>query len=441
MCGENLLRVKQFLKIVLILLVVNTVFTQTKFASVFTDNIVLQRDIQMPWYSDNYSYTDWKRMQIPIAWEFGGLAEFDGVVRFKKEVNLEGEFLDSYLTLELGAVQDIDITFVNGVKLGEQLKRNDLSQYVVPKNILRNGKNIISMFILDNYGVGGLWDKYDPIELSNNHGEKISLAGEWFYKTSVNLDTITYKSPKRPLISRYPIVLYHGMISPIIPFGMCGIIWYQGESNSRNVFEYRKLFKEMITDWREKWDNDFTFLFVQLANYKKHKEKPSDDTCAEIRESQSKALELDNTGMATAIDIGDAADVHPKNKQEVGRRLALLALAKDYDQNIIYSGSQYKSQKIYNDTVYISFNYVGEGLKSNDGKSIREYTVSGKDKIFYNASAKITDKRIAIWSKDVKNPVAVRYTWQSNPNVNLYNSANLPAYPFRTDDWKLSTQK
>jgi len=394
-----------------------------------------------PWYSEGYLYSDWGKMNIPTAWEFGGLGEFDGVVWFKKEVDLSDEFLDSDLMLNLGAVQDIDITFFNGVKLGEGLKRNYMSTYKVPKSILRKGKNTISVFVLDHYGVGGLWDKFDAIELQNKNGKSISLAGDWYFKTSINLDTLSVKMPIRPKIERYPTILFNGMIAPIIPFAMRGVIWYQGESNSKNAYLYRDLFKGMITDWRDKWGYDFDFFFVQLANYKMHKEVPSEDSWAEIRESQSEALELEKTGMASAIDIGDEADVHPKNKQEVGRRLALLALNKSYNQNIPFSGPQYLSHTISNDTIYVKFNYTENGLTVDDGMNIREFTIAGKDEVFHNASAKIIGDKVAIWSSEVKTPIAVRYAWQANPDVNLYNSVNLPAYPFRTDNWKLSTQK
>ncbi|MBU0476254.1 MAG: 9-O-acetylesterase [Bacteroidetes bacterium] len=397
---------------------------------------------EINWYNNNLNYSSWKTMQIPNAWENGGIGDFDGVVWFKKEVELSEEFLESKITLTLGTVQDANITFVNGEKIGTQLSRDKISTYKIPPKVLHKGKNIITVLVLDNYGVGGLWDYYNPIAISNSINDTISLAGNWFYKTSINLDTLSYKPPERPLIERYPTILFNGMINPIIPFGMKGIIWYQGESNAKDAYNYRFLFENMITDWRRKWDEgDFPFFFVQLANYTKPRIKPAEDRWAELRESQAYVLKINNTGMATAIDIGNNIDVHPKNKQEVGKRLALNALAKTYKKNKEFAGPTYESFTINNDTVYISFSHCTNGLLSKDEKDLREFTISGEDHKFYIAQAKIIGNKILVWSEDVESPVAVRYAWQANPDVNLINEAGLPAFPFRTDSWKLSTEE
>jgi sialate O-acetylesterase len=230
------------------------------------------------------------------------------------------------------------------------------------------------------------------------------------------------------------------MINPIIPFGIKGAIWYQGESNAERAYQYRTLFKFFINDWRSAWNiGDFPFLFVQLANFKDVNDQPVDDSWAELREAQSMALELPNTGMAVTIDIGDAKDIHPKNKQDVGKRLALNALAKVYKKDIPYSGPMYKSMKVDGNKINLQFNNTNGGLKIKEDNELKGFAIAGEDKKFVWAKAEIRGDEIIVWNTDIKKPVAVRYAWASNPICNLYNGAGLPASPFRTDDWKGKT--
>ncbi|GHT59832.1 9-O-acetylesterase [Bacteroidia bacterium] len=230
-------------------------------------------------------------------------------------------------------------------------------------------------------------------------------------------------------------VLYNGMIHPLVPFAFQGAIWYQGESNASRAAQYKELFPLMIRDWRKAWGKDFPFYFVQLANFKDQKPEPAYSDWAELREAQLQTLHLDNTGMAVIIDIGDAKDIHPKNKQDVGLRLALNARAKTYHEKITYSGPVYESYKIYGDKIHILFSQA-DGLKTNDGSEIKGFAIAGSDHVFHWANAVIKGNEIIVSSPDVKFPVAVRYAWADNPVCNLYNGANLPASPFRTDVWK-----
>jgi sialate O-acetylesterase len=229
-------------------------------------------------------------------------------------------------------------------------------------------------------------------------------------------------------------VLYNGMIHPLVPFAFQGAIWYQGESNAGRAAQYKELFPLMIRDWRKAWGRDFPFYFVQLANFKDQKPEPAYSDWAELREAQLQTLHLDNTGMAVIIDIGDAKDIHPKNKQDVGLRLALNARAKTYSEKIAYSGPVYKSHKIHSDKIHIRFSQA-DGLKTNDGSEIKGFAIAGSDHVFHWANAVIKGDEIIVSSPDVKFPVAVRYAWADNPVCNLYNGANLPASPFRTDNW------
>ncbi len=242
--------------------------------------------------------------------------------------------------------------------------------------------------------------------------------------------------PKAPAYGPYlPSSLYNAMIAPLIPYGIRGAIWYQGESNAGKAYQYRRLFPSMIKDWRRDWaQGDFPFLFVQLANWGPKSDQPLDDYWAELREAQTMTLSLRNTGMALAIDIGDPNDIHPKNKQEVGRRLALNALAKTYGRKIVYSGPMYRAMESEGDSIVLVFDHVDGGLAAKGG-DLKGFTIAGADQKFVPAQAKIVGRTVVVRSPEVRDPAAVRYSWAINPDGNLYNEAGLPASPFRTDDW------
>ena len=234
----------------------------------------------------------------------------------------------------------------------------------------------------------------------------------------------------------YPSNLYNAMIAPLLPYAIQGAIWYQGESNAGRAYQYRYLFPGMIEDWREAWgQGDFPFLFVQLANFRERQPDPVDDPWAELREAQLMTLDLKNTGMAVIIDIGDAADIHPRNKQDVGKRLALAALAGTYGKRIPYSGPIYRSSYIRGDKVYIRFDHTNGGLTVKDGDTLKGFAIAGADRKFVWADAVIKGKKIVVSADSVPEPVAVRYAWQINPEASLFNGAGLPASPFRTDEW------
>jgi len=263
------------------------------------------------------------------------------------------------------------------------------------------------------------------------------LTGAWQFNETIE--------PKLPVMNNspnQPAVLYNAMIHPLIPYGIKGVIWYQGESNAGRAYQYRSIFPAMIEDWRVNWGiGDFPFLFVQLANYKERKPEPADDDWAELREAQLMTLRLPNTGMAVTIDIGEADDIHPRNKQDVGKRLALAAQKVAYGEDIVYSGPSYESMEVDGDTIRLTFTNVGGGLMKLPDEEVKGFAIAGEDQQFVWAEAKITgENQVAVASPKVKNPAAVRYGWASNPEVNLYNEEGLPASPFRTDDWKGITQ-
>ena len=247
--------------------------------------------------------------------------------------------------------------------------------------------------------------------------------------------------PGSPQDSHIPTVLYNAMVHPLIPYGIRGVIWYQGESNDKKAQQYKTLFPLLINDWRHNWGNEkMPFYYVQLANFTEVKKEPEESTWAELREAQLQTLNLKNTGMAVAIDLGEAKDIHPKNKQDVGLRLALIARAKIYKEDISYSGPVYQSYKIKDKEIEISFKHVNGGLATKGAEQLQGFAVAGADKKFYWADAKIVGNKIVVSSYAVRQPVAVRYAWANNPICNLYNKADLPASPFRTDDWEGITQ-
>ena len=247
--------------------------------------------------------------------------------------------------------------------------------------------------------------------------------------------------PQKPGEPNRPTVLYNAMIKPLIPYAIKGVIWYQGESNAGRAFQYRELFKTMITDWRTQWNQgDFPFYFVQLAAHMQRNTEPVEDMWAELREAQMMALQLPNTGMAVAIDLGDANDIHPGNKQDVGKRLALWALNKNYGFDIQYSGPLYQSFTTEGNKIILEFSHSYDGLKTSDGQKLTGFAIAGSDGKFIWANAEIKGSKVVVWSPQIAEPVAVRYAWSANPACNLINSGGLPASPFRTDDFEPITK-
>jgi sialate O-acetylesterase len=248
--------------------------------------------------------------------------------------------------------------------------------------------------------------------------------------------------PFSPAMAPGPAKLYNGMVAPVIPLAIRGAIWYQGESNADRPDQYARLLPAMIRNWRADWgQGDFSFYIVQLANYREIKEKPSDSEWPRLREAQLKTMQtVPNTGMAVIIDVGAADDIHPKDKQTVGQRLALWAMAKDYGKDVVFSGPVFKSMEKQDGKCVLSFDYA-DGLTAKGGEELKGFAIAGEGKKFIWAEAKIEGDKVVVWSEQVPDPVAVRYAWANNPVCNLYNAADLPACPFRTDDWPMPVKE
>ena len=390
------------------------------------------------WAKPGTDYSQWEEIELPALWEDSGLENMDGVVWFAKEIELTQSLAQSGFELNLGPIDDSDIVWINGSKVGETFNvYNRHRKYQVDPDNLKNGINTIVIRVEDYAGGGGIYGDASQMKIVSA-SNSMSLAGTWKYK--IGTDKLP---PNKPSINfgpnSYPTLLFNAMINPLLPYGIKGAIWYQGESNAGRAYQYRRLFPLLITDWRNHWQQgDFPFLFVQLANFMQSVDVPAESAWAELREAQTMTLSLPNTGMATIIDIGEADDIHPRNKQDVGKRLALSAFKIAYGKDIVFTGPTYESIQIDGQKAIVKFNNTGSGLLVKDKYNyLKGFTIAGDDKVFHWAKAEIIDDQtIIITSNEVSDPVAVRYAWANNPDeANLYNKEGLPANPFRTDSW------
>lgn len=392
------------------------------------------------WAAADHDDADWDTMPVPSNWNANGLSAFDGLVWFRRIVDIPPEWAGKDLVLELGPIDDMDDTWVNGVRVGDMHTTNrwrTARRYAVPSFVLHPGRNVIAVRVLDIGGAGGFRGHADQLRLrpaGDENAEPIPLSGEWRYRVGAPLGDLKPLPRPRTVNKNSPGVLYNGMIAPLIPYAVRGTIWYQGESNRTRAAQYRTLFPRMIADWRRNWgQGDFPFYFVQIAPFGY---RGDSGQAAELREAQFMALATPNTGMAVTMDIGNPRNIHPINKQDVGRRLALWALAKTYGRsNLVYSGPLFRSMRIERNAVRLSFDHVGGGLSSGGGP-LTHFTIAGEDRKFVPAKAIIDGDSILVSSEDVPRPVAVRYAWGAADEPNLRNDEGLPASSFRTDDWR-----
>ena len=379
------------------------------------------------WYDPEMETTGWKSMTLPAAWESAGYADFDGVFWFRRTFDLPANWDGEDIELHLGAIDDDDTTWVNGREVGSTAGWNVPRVYRVPANVLKKSGNVVAVRVLD-YAVGGGFapgPERMRAKAAGGSGE-VPLSGEWSCKPGVSLRTSGWPPNDFGQSASAPSVLYNGMIAPLQPFAIRGVIWYQGEANSDRARQYQTLFPAMIADWRRAWGlGDFPFLFVQIAPYR--------DMSPEIREAQLITWQkTTNTAMVVTIDCGDANDIHPANKEPVGARLALAARAVAYREPVEYSGPVWKAMTVQSGAAILHFDHVGGGLEARDG-DLKGFTIAGTDKVFRPARAEIHGDTVVVRSEEVPVPVAVRYGWANVPEGNLFNRAGLPASPFRTD--------
>jgi sialate O-acetylesterase len=389
-------------------------------------------DSQKIWYNPDLNTSDWARMKIPGYWSATELGTVNGVVWFRKKVNVPAAVTGKDATLILGRIVDADSVFINGEFVGTTSYQYPSRRYAIPLNVLKAGENTIVVRVINSAGEGGFVpDKSYEIAAADT---AIDLRGVWQYRLGAAMDPLASQT----FIRWKPLGLYNAMITPLLNYRIKGVVWYQGESNAGRPVEYRDLLPALIRDWRTHWNQgDFPFLVVQLPNFMEAKSGPSESNWAMLREAQSRALALPNTGMAVTIDIGEWNDVHPLDKKDVGNRLALAAQRVAYgNETIVSSGPTYRSMKIAGNKLLLTLTSAGGGLIAKGGGELNYFAVAGADKKFIWAHARIDGDTIVVWSEQVSNPVAVRYAWADNPaGANLFNKEGLPASPFRTDEW------
>ncbi len=397
------------------------------------------------------SYDDaaWKTMRLPALWEKSEMGNFDGVVWFRKNIAIPPEWVGKNLVLELGPIDDMDVTFVNGTRVGGYEVTgyyNAKRIYPVPGSIVDRPAMSIAVRVVDNQGGGGMYGEPASMLLRPAQGgDTLSLAGDWKYVPVAELmgDSLfvfgplgnKYETrPRSPLdISEdTPTALYNGMISPLVPFAIKGAIWYQGEDNAGRALQYKTLFPLLIEDWRTSFAlEDFPFYYVQIAPY----DYGTATQSQLLREAQTATLSVKNTGMAVTMDIGDAKNIHPANKKDVGHRLALWAMAKTYGRDLEYSGPICRSWIVRDGSIELSFDHAENGLVLKEGVKGNGFQIAGPDKVFKDAVVRIRGQRLEVSNADIRQPLAVRYAFENTPEATLFNSAGLPAPSFRTDDW------
>jgi sialate O-acetylesterase len=388
------------------------------------------------WKNPDYNSDAWPNMKIPGQWESQhmGLDELDGVVWFRKELTLDAAEASKPVVLNLGQIDDEDETYINGAVAGSTKSYSAERHYTVAPGVFKAGKNVIAIRVNDTGGGGGI--DGDSASLNVTTGERnISLAGNWNFRVARIESGAGNVNP-----NSYPTLLFNAMINPIIPFGIRGALWYQGEANADRAYEYRISFPLMINDWRQHWgQGSFPFYFVQLASFNAgNGDSEHGSSWAELREAQTRTLRLPNTGMAVTTDIGESNDIHPKNKQDVGKRLAAIALNNIYGHTMQYSGPVYESLAVEGNKIVLSFTHTGSGLMTKDKYGyIRGFEVAGGDHHFHYAKAWISGNKVIVSSDAVNEPMDVHYAWADDAgDANLYNQEGFPAVSFRTDQWK-----
>lgn len=386
------------------------------------------------WNQLDWDDSDWGTMQMPGTWRENGL-NVRGTVWMRKDFEVPEAMEGRHAHLSMGTLIHNDAVFVNGVYVGSTGYEYPPRRYQIPAGVLRKGKNTIAVRLNAPAG-NGEFIKDKPYKIVGDAAE-IDLTGTWKYKVGMDMDEAASYAERLKNRQTVGSGLYNGMIHPIRHYQVKGAIWYQGESNAGRSQEYGALMSALITNWRELWEMpDMPFLLVQLPNYMKKHEKPTDSGWARIREAQLNAFKtIPHTALAVTYDVGEWNDIHPLNKKAVAQRLFLGARKLIYGEKIVSSGPVYKDMKIEGDKIVISFTETGRGLMAKGG-TLKHFAIAGEDKQFVWAEAVIRGNKVVVSSKEVKHPVAVRYAWSDNPDeANLCNKEGLLASPFRTDNW------
>ncbi|WP_207532747.1 sialate O-acetylesterase [Desertivirga arenae] len=389
----------------------------------------------------DYNDSKWPEVKVPGFWE-QSVENLDGIAWLRTSFNLKAENAGKPAELHLAMIDDSDETYVNGTRVGAVKNGYNTNRvYSVPAGLLKAGKNVISVRVEDTGGGGGIYGSVNDVNIKVDE-ELIPLEGQWKFQLESLLAVSNTSSMSDP--NSFPTLLYNGMINPLIPYAIKGAIWYQGENNAGRAVQYRDAFPLMINDWRNNWkQGNFPFYFVQLSSWiASSGDSNHGSSWAELREAQTQTLRLPNTGMAVTVDIGETNDIHPKNKQDVGKRLAAVALNQSYKKGNAFQGPVFDKLQVAGNMAMLSFKETGSGLMAKDKYGyLRGFEVAGADKKFHYAKAFVEGNTVVLSSENVASPVAVRYAWADDAgDANLYNKEGFPAVPFRTDNWKPITE-
>ena len=379
------------------------------------------------WNEPNINDADWKTMSIPGYWSNNFVGNINGVVWFRKEIEIPKSMVGKTAKLWLGRIVDQDYAYINGELIGTTGYQYPPRRYTVNSTILKEGKNTIAIRVINNSGKGGfVLDK--PYYLAAGN-DTIDLKGEWKYKFGKTMEPLENQT----FIRFQPGGLYNKMIAPLLNFKIKGAIWYQGEANTSNTSDYRETFRAMINSWRQNWkQGDFPFIFVQLPNFMEETKEPTESNWAELRQAQLETLSVQNTGMVVSIDLGEWNDIHPLNKYDVGKRLALQAQKLAFNEHNVFAENPIPKKFVFKrKKVVIYFKNIGNGLIAKDDKKLHYFSISSDGKNYVWAEAKIKGNKVVVWNDGIKNPFIVRYAWADNPSsANLYTKDGLPASPF-----------
>lgn len=387
------------------------------------------------WNQADFDDSDWDTMQMPGTWKENGL-DVRGTVWMRKDFEIPEGMEGRHARLSMGTLVHNDRVYVNGVFVGTTGYEYPPRRYHIPAGVLRKGKNTVAVR-LDAPAGNGEFIKDKPYKIIGDAAE-IDLTGAWKYKVGMDISEVMKYSERLKNRATAGSGLYNGMIYPIRNYKVRAAIWYQGESNSGRPDEYGTLVNALIANWRELWNMpDMPFLLMQLPNYMQKYPYPTDSGWARIREAQLQSFKnVPNTALAVTYDIGEWNDIHPLDKKTMARRLFLGARKIVYGEKVTFSGPVYKDMKIVGDKIVITFTETGRGLAVRNGGELKHFAIAGEDHNFVWADAVIKGNTVVVSSKEVINPVAVRYAWADNPDdANLMNKEGLLASPFRTDNW------
>ena len=387
------------------------------------------------YFQPNYDFSKWFTSSPIGQWQWKGIWGFSGPGYMAKTIDIPADMVGKETILSLAENDNYEEIYLNGKMIASGVAKG-VRKITLPTNTWQTGKNSLVMGLnkmIDPiwFGVGLKGSETDLYVLADK--QKISLAGnDWKLMPS-----FAQKHDYMHSSNNVGTTIYNGMIAPLVPFGIRGALWYQGETNAGRAYQYRKTFPLMIEDWRKKWGEDFPFYFVQLANYGANQNSNQGSDWAELREAQTMTLSLPKTGMAVITDIGNPNDIHPTNKQDVGHRLAVNALKTTYGQELVYSSPMYESALFENNKATLSFKYTGTGLYAKEKYNyVKGFEVAGEDKVFYFAKAEILGDKIVVYHPKEQKIVSIHYAWANSPDdANIFNSEGFPLCPFRTDDW------